>query len=394
MIHAEIAQKAAEPCVEVRVEPGLPPVLDALAARSAGRNFLRSAWYGACAAPAAVTLVGCRPDGTPIAAIPTIPTGPALLGARSVPGSYWPFRSPLIAPDATAEELAAMLASPEARAALPLWRIGPAYRDDPALDRIERAAGHAGWTVLTRTLGTTFLFDLGAMRDDAAWPRRSTRRRLANYQKQLAQHGEVRHSFVTGDSWNEDAIETIGRIEANSWVGKRTDGRGAKFLTESHRAQWRRALRDPVIADALSATILYAGGQPVAFAFGLREGTVQYSIASSYDDRFAAYRPGKIVTHRELEEALLRGVRTVDLGAGDGGYKREMGAVAGSEIVDLLIVGNRSAARLLRLKWGAESPIGREAFQATAADRRLPASMYEPLIAAGALAAAALAMAE
>jgi hypothetical protein len=37
-----------------------------------------------------------------------------------------------------------------------------------------------------------------------------------------------------------------------------------------------------------------------------------------------------------------------------------MGAVAGSEIVDLLIVRSRSLAQVLRLKWGSESPLARD----------------------------------
>src|SRR5688572_10290109 len=134
MIHAQIAKAGSTPCIDVRVEPGFPAALDGLAARSSGRTFLRAAWYAAGAAPGAATVLGCRPDGTPVAAIPTVPGGPPLLGARSVPGSYWPFRSALIDPAATSAELAAMLAAPEARAALqPVWRLGPAYRDDPFL---------------------------------------------------------------------------------------------------------------------------------------------------------------------------------------------------------------------------------------------------------------------
>ncbi len=43
----------------------------------------------------------------------------------------------------------------------------------------------------------------------------------------------------------------------------------------------------------------------------------------------------------------------MDLGAGDSGYKRAMGAVAGYAMTDLLFVRSRAAARLLERVWGA-----------------------------------------
>jgi CelD/BcsL family acetyltransferase involved in cellulose biosynthesis len=45
------------------------------------------------------------------------------------------------------------------------------------------------------------------------------------------------------------------------------------------------------------------------------------------------------------------GVACIDWGAGDPGYKSEMGAVAGPAIVDHLFVRNRLLARLVRPFW-------------------------------------------
>jgi CelD/BcsL family acetyltransferase involved in cellulose biosynthesis len=260
---------------------------------------------------------------------------------------------------------------------------------------LKRGAARAGWTVLSRTVGRTFLFDLAAACEEGGWPRRSTRRRLANYEKQLGLAGTVSFRHVTGAGWDDATFAALAAIEANSWVGKSTDGSGAKFLSDAQRTRWRTVVRDPVLADALSATILFVGDMPAAFSFDLRDDAVQYGIASSYDDRFAAGRPGRIVTWRQLEWAREQGVRSVDLGAGDSGYKQDMGAVAGSEILDLLIVRSRSAAKVLRLKWGEESPIGRDEFL-PAADIGHAALLtrVEPWLAAGAITAAAIALSE
>lgn len=391
--HAESAGGVA-----VQIVPGFPDAIDALAAKIGGPHaFQRAAWYGSEGADNAVTLIATRRDGSPVAAIPTLPAGPSVIGARTVPGSYWPFRSILIDPQATHAELTALFSHPAAKDALvPMWRVGPLYVDDPATAMLKRAVSRAGWTVLTRNLGRTWNFTLPDSEGEA-WPRKSTRRRLANYWRQLEQQGEVAIRHVTGADWTAATLDAMGVVEASSWVGSKTDGSGAKFLTDTQRTRWRRVLADLVLAENLSATILTVGGEPVAFSFDLQAGALQYGIASSYDERFAAFRPGKIVTYRQLEWARGRGVTTLDLGAGDSGYKQEMGAVAGSEILDLLIVRSRSAARLLRFKWGEESMVGRDELLIALAEReatRSPFSRIEPYLAIGAIAATALTLGE
>lgn len=398
MMELGITRASGAGDIAVQLVPGFPAEIDALADRVGGEHgFLRAAWYAGDGGEGACTLLATRADGSAIAAIPTMPVGPSLIGARTVPGCYWPFRSILIDPQATHAELVALFKHPAASdALLPMWRVGPLYRDDPATAVLKRAVSRAGWTVLTRESSKTWIFTL-PQGDEEGWPRRSTRRRLANYERQLAQQGELEIRHVTGSDWNADVLAAMGAIEAASWVGTRTDGSGAKFMTEAQCTRWGRVLADPVLADSLSATILTVGGEPAAFSFDLQSGTMQYAIASSYDPRFAAFRPGKIVTYHQLDRARVRGVETVDLGAGDSGYKQEMGAVQGSAMLDLLIVRSRSAARLLQFKWGAESDVGRDELLVGLAERdaaRSPFTRLEPYLAIGAIAASALTLGE
>ncbi len=382
--------------IRVEIVKGFPTSLDCLARRSPdGRCFLRAAWYEASASGNPMTIIATREDGVPFAAIPTDDIGPPLIGARSVPGSYWPFRSILVAADIEHDELRAMLAEPSVRRALaPVWRVGPVLQSDPATQMLKKAAAAAGWTVLIRRLGESWELDLGVQGEGGPWPRKSTRRRIANYQRRLEREGEVQFRFVTGSDWDGSVFEALGEIEANSWIARNTDGSGAKFLTPEKRALWHRAIRDPYIAAALSATLLIADGKPVAFSFDLRTGDRQYSIASSYDEGFAALRVGRIVTCRQLEWAAASGVKTVDLGAGDSGYKREMGAEPGSEIVDLLIVASRSLGHLLSLKWGSESELARTAFLVSGHASARRNRIVSHLVAAGAVAGTVLAASE
>ncbi|WP_051220884.1 GNAT family N-acetyltransferase [Erythrobacter cryptus] len=353
---------AASRLVAVEVE-GFPPALDALAEHNlAGHGFLRAAWYraslSACARPHSAqrgrSLLVQRAGqcgSFPIAAIPTIGFGPALLGARRVAGAYWPLRAALIGRDCDPRELAAALALPAARRALgPIWRLGPARADCPATARLVAAAEAAGWQVLARPAGTCWVIDCAAARAEG-WPRASTAKRMARIERRLGRLGPVSWSRVRGAAWSAAALDELAAIEAASWIAARTDGSGAKFLHPHQRALWLEVLADPALAAMLCATILKVGGKPVAFSFDLIDGQVQYGIAGSYVQALARHEIGKLANHRALADAIAGGIDLMDLGAGDSGYKREIGARAGYELVDLLIVRPRLAARLIAPLW-------------------------------------------
>ncbi len=336
---------AAAPQAEIVT--GLPPAIDALARGNTGRlGFLCAAWYRAGGDVPARTLVVKRTDGTPLAAIPTIRFGPALAGVRKVPGAYWPFRAVPIAQDCDPLELAQALASRAAARGLgPAWRVGPARLDD--LDTLRLAAA--------RPAGTSWVIDCEALRE-AGWPRSSTAKRIARVERRIKTAGAIGWQIVRGSDWSEAVLADLAAIETASWIAARTDGSGAKFMLPRQRAAWQGVLADPVLAEMLCATILRVAGQPVAFVFDLDDGPVRYGIAGTYRTDFARYEVGKLANHRSLGDAVLAGQRVLDLGAGDSGYKRDMGAVAGYDLADLLFVRSGAAARLLARVWGPEAP--------------------------------------
>lgn len=341
---------------------GFPPEIDALAGRNLSRHeFLRAAWYRGSGQQQGRTLLVRRggaanqggSGGEVIAAIPTVSFGPAIVGARKVSGSYWPFRTPLVAPDCSVFELAQALEHAAARSLGPVWRMGPSRMDDPALLLMVAAARLAGWTVLTRPAGTSWVIDLDAARTDG-YPRPSIAKKLRSYWRKLEDLGSPSWRHVRGDAWNAGVLEGLGRIEAQSWIARNTDGSGAKFLTPAQRSVWQHALSDPVIAQKLAATILMLDDRPIAFSFDLDDGPVQYGIAGSYVEDLKRCNIGKLVNYRAMEDAIADGQTLMDMGVGDSGYKREMGAAEGYHLADLLFVRSRIAARLLANVWGTE----------------------------------------
>lgn len=381
--------------VMVDVRPGFPEAIDTLCAEAdTSRSFLRAAWYRAAAQCKGKTLIARRADGAIVAAVPMTRIGPDLVGAKAVPGSYWPFRAVLLAADAQPQELVAMLAHPLAQTELaPIWRLGPVAADDPSTTLVSEAAAMAGWTVRRRSLGSSWIFHL-AEEVASGWPKKSTRKRLAAYERKLAERGSVSWKHISGTDWSGAVLDQLAAVEAESWVGQTTDGSGAKFLQPHQRGLWRDALADPVLASALSATLLEADGRAVAFSFDLRAGDTQYAIAGAYVTDLAEYRAGKLVTYRQLDIAAQQGVRRVDLGAGDSGYKREMGGRPGSELVDLLFVRNRAASPLFGLSWGPEPSDLRQLTLASPHRDDLALPTLRQIAAAAAVAGSAIAVVE
>jgi hypothetical protein len=339
--------------LEVDVCPGITEAAGEVAAIADPRHgFLRSAWFGAAAGAGASTVVAARADGRAVAAIPIVPTGPAIAGMRAVPGSYWPFRSFPIAADASDCELVSLLSGSKARSELgPAWRLGPVYENDPTAARLAKIAPKAGWTILTRRLGTTYKLDIDALEAEGSWPRTSTLRKNRWIERRLAELGDLQWTNVSGSGWNEQAFDTLAEIERNSWVCCNGDGKDAKFAAPHNRAFWQAALSDPELAAMASAAILHIGGTPAAFAFSIHTGRTRYYLANSYDERFARHSLGRALLYRDFQQAIEAGAREIGWGSGDSGYKTEMGAIPGPEILDLLFVRSRIAAMALRPFW-------------------------------------------
>jgi CelD/BcsL family acetyltransferase involved in cellulose biosynthesis len=114
-------------------------------------------------------------------------------------------------------------------------------------------------------------------------------------------------------------------------------------------------LSDPLLARSLACSMLYIGGAPAAFAFTLEAGPIFHCIANGYSERFAKRSPGRVLLYRVFASAADRGFRTICWGAGDAGYKSQMGAEPGPEILDHLFLRSRPLAALLKPIWSRRS---------------------------------------
>ncbi len=386
---ASIAPARAKAKIDLVPHEGVPQALDAMSCVAPAEHaFLRAGWF---AGSGAETTLVAESGGRPIAAFPTVAAGPPALGARAVAGLYWPFRNMLLAADVEDGEIEQMLRALRSAGTLgPLWRLGPVYADDPTATRLTRLAPAAGWSVLKRPLGRTWTFDVGELRAQRAdWPRPSTLKRLGRYERKLRAAGTLEVERIIGDGWTRERLDAFAEVEQASWIAASTDHSGAKFMLPARRTFWERCIADRALAEMLPALLVRLDGRPIAFSFDLEVGGLRYGLAGTYDAEFGNLDVGKFANELNMMWALERGVTRFDWGAGDGGYKREIGFTPGSEIVDLLFVRSPLAAAALRRRW--ERP--REG--APDDSRWLPLTRRERLLVASlATATAVAAMAE
>lgn len=339
MFHAKVRAAVSGPATTA--EPGASPALDALAAGApASQSFLRAAWFGA----AERTLVVRDGEGLPCAALPltTRRIGPWRIDETS--GNYWPYRSFPVADEAA---LSALLACPLLR---PVWRLGPVYNDDPTLAALRRVAPEAGWRLLARSLGRAFVLDIARLSADGPWPSSKTLRKNRWLERRLAEAGELAFTTVTGTAWSAETLDILAEIEMQSWVGGSPAG-DTKFVRPQSRQAWERALADPELAALLSCSLLHVGGAPAAYTFSVGRGPLRHYIANGYSARFGDRSPGRILLYRDFQAAAEAGIETIGWGAGDPGYKSEMGGGPGPEILDVLVVRGTLRAAAARFIW-------------------------------------------
>ncbi len=322
------------PLAEARLVAGLSADIDPVAARAPETHrFLRYGWYAA-----AIAAYGGHPrtllvseDDVPVLALPLVALGPAPLKLVAVPGSYWPFRGfPLALEASDAAPAAALRALAGCARGL---RLGPIEDGDPAAETLIAAARAAGWGVLDRVVGRSWVQDL----TDPDWPRASSLKKNRFHEKHLAGHGALDWRFLSGDDWPA-GFDLLARVEQASWVASATDGRDAKFTTTDHGGFWRAAAADPALAHGFRAALLTIDGHPAAFSFDIDAGPTRYAIANSYDPALARHSPGKLLHYRNLLDARARGVTRVDWGMGDSGYKQVLGATPGPPLRDWLLL--------------------------------------------------------
>ena len=283
---------------------------------------------------------------------------------KSLAGYYWPFRTLCASAEPGernrfAEEMAARFAR---RPPASVLRFGPISSNDEGINVLLSGMRSHGWLSLYKKVGDVFVLDVPKTpesieeRVSASLHKniQYLRRRL---RKQGARLDFERHALPEA---GRDVLHDLQGIERASWVS--TPGGHPKFDTPAGE-RFYTALTHVDSGGAQPVVwILRCDGKPIAFSFHIEAGDTIYIVANSYDEEWKRFSPGSLLTYEVVVDAGARGMRRIDWGRGDSGYKSRWGATASATLSDVLMfapgIGGRAAFRLARRAMPGWEPQG------------------------------------
>jgi CelD/BcsL family acetyltransferase involved in cellulose biosynthesis len=210
---------------------------------------------------------------------------------------YAPYGVPLVRPGEAPAVVGALVSflAAEGAAALeaPLVPEGPFAA---ALDAL--AASHP-----------TFVLDAHrrAVLTGAPPPLSKEHRRLA---RRLGDQGALTFASTATGHDLADAVAAFLALEAEGWKGRRGT---ALAMTPATRAFFERAMTDLAPRGAARIDMLLLDGRPIAAGLVLTAGARAWYLKTAYDEAFARYSPGLLVSHAIGTAAIgAKGVRLVD----------------------------------------------------------------------------------
>lgn len=251
-------------------------------------------------------------------------------------GYYWPWRGVAVEPGAGEQALSGLAAELTRRPCGPLLRMGPIIDGDTDTQRFVSLLRTHGWRGLKQETGQVFELSLPASMEamqaqvsGSLWKNIAYQRRRLD--KQAAVSAE-RHQLTA-----EQALPLLQRaalVEQASWVAQQ--GGEVKLVGAQNQDYWSR-LAQQRDGPAVVLWLLSCGDRDIAFSLHLEHGQTMCIVANGYDEAWKASSPGSVLSVDIFRDAIGRGVRLVDWGQGDSGYKQRWGAQPGARMLDLIL---------------------------------------------------------
>lgn len=182
---------------------------------------------------------------------------------------------------------------------------------------------------------------------------------------------EVRFEFREADPAALDAVIGLKRAQL------RASGQHDIFACGWTEALLRRLADETTPDFGLRFAGLYADGRLIAAELGLRSGKAYHLWFPVYDQAFARYSPGSLMTLATLEAAAGQGMTSVDFGPGGEAYKQAF-ADPGHEVLEGVLTTRASAALAETLNPAAAGgrQLSRRLDRIAACEPRLPGQLW------------------
>jgi len=251
-------------------------------------------------------------------------------------GYYWPWRGVAVEPDAGDGALAALADELTGRPCGAMLRMGPLSDGDSDTQRFVALLRARGWRGLKQETGQVFELALPAsMEALQAQVSSSLWKNIAYLRRRLDKQGAVtteRHRLTAEQA--APLLQRAALVEQASWVAQQ--GGEVKLVGAQNQAYWSR-LAQHGDGPEVVLWLLSSGGRDIAYSLHLEHGQTMYIVANGYDEEYKASSPGSLLSLDIFREAIGRGLRLVDWGQGDSGYKQRWGAQPGARMMDLIL---------------------------------------------------------
>lgn len=238
----------------------------------------------------------------------------------SLAGSYMPFRD-FVMPCGRPDVAAAVVRFLKDDGSTEGLRLGPVSSGSVAIRALEEALREAGWGVTRRRLGEQFVV---ALPDDAeAYVSTLAKKKIKKiryYWRKLCSEAPtelVHYNGAEGVDWPA-VFADLAAVEKRSWVFKNGE---PHFCGEGDSLYWSELCQDGWFGEHLNIWMIYHAGKPVSFCMALDSGATRYIIANSYDEAVADFSTGSKLYEEMFRQAIAKGLKQVNIGQGDSGYK-------------------------------------------------------------------------
>ena len=245
------------------------------------------------------------------------------LSFLSLAGLYEPHRGLPVVAHSGNEIATALVDAFDNSGPLDCLRFGPVPETDVMMSRIRSELEQRGWKSLA-TVSERAIIDLPSTYDE--YQSQFSKRKLKSLRrcerKLHREHADVHAHKYTRENcsdWGE-VIADLAVVEKASWL---EHANGNLRFAPAHLAElWERLFSLPTPQIEPYAWVIYVRGEPVAFNVGFDVGQLRHEIAGHHCEDFRAYSLGFLLDWYQIKDAFDRGIRSIDMGQGDGGYKQ------------------------------------------------------------------------
>lgn len=251
-------------------------------------------------------------------------------------GYYWPWRGVAVEPGAGEQALAGLADELTRRPCGPVLRMGPLIDGDTDTQRFVGLLRARGWRGLKQESGQVFELALPVSPEALqAQVSGSLWKNIAYLRRRLEKQGAVRaERHRLGAEQAAALLQRAALVEQASWVAQQ--GGEVKLVGAQNQAYWSRLAQQGGGPEVV-LWLLSCGERDIAYSLHLEHGQTMCIVANGYDEAWKASSPGSLLSLDIFQDAIGRGMRLVDWGQGDSGYKQRWGAQPGARMMDLIL---------------------------------------------------------